>query len=85
MILRLVQLEVVAPHCLKLRFNDGLEKKVDVFGLLAGPIFEPLKDPDYFAQATLDPICGTVTWPNGADLAPEALYELSPIEQSTTS
>jgi hypothetical protein len=35
-------------------------------------------DPDYFSQAKLDPVCGTVVWPNGADFAPEALYELEP-------
>jgi len=28
--------------------------------LLVGPIFEPLRDPAYFAQATLDPANGTV-------------------------
>jgi len=43
---------------------------------LAGPIFEPLRDPDYFALATVDPVRGTVIWPNGADFAPEALHGL---------
>ena len=35
-----------------------------------------LRDPAYFASVTLDPICGTVVWPNGADFAPEALHDL---------
>ena len=43
--------------------------------LLDGPVFEPLRAPAYFASVTLDSICGTVVWPNGADFAPEALYE----------
>ena len=45
----------------------------DVLPLLDGPVFEPLRDPAYFAQFALDPDCWTVVWPNGADFAPEAL------------
>jgi hypothetical protein len=59
-----------------LTFNDGTTKQVDVRPLLDGAIFEPLRDPAYFARVTLDTICGTVVWPNGADFAPEALREL---------
>jgi hypothetical protein len=38
-------------------------------------MFEPLKDPDLFLQAKVDPELETVIWPNGADLAPEFLYQ----------
>jgi Protein of unknown function (DUF2442) len=65
-----------ADHCLRLRFSDGVAKEVFVRDLLQGPIFEPLKDPEYFRRVTLDTFCGTVVWPNGADMAPEALWEL---------
>jgi len=77
MIVRITQARVAEPFSLSLVFNDGTEKMVNVESLLAGPVFEPLKDPGYFAQARLDPVCGTVVWPNGADIAPEALYELA--------
>jgi hypothetical protein len=45
---------------------------------LYGPIFEPLRDPAFFAQAFLDPDSRTVTWPNGADFAPDYLYQYEP-------
>ena len=62
-------------------FNDGTRKTVDLAPLLSGPVFEPLHDPAYFARVQLDPFCGTVVWPNGADLAPEALCALAAAEQ----
>lgn len=76
MILRIRESQVCGPHSLRLTFSDGATKQVDVRPLLVGPIFEPLRDPAYFAQATLAAACGTVIWPNGADFAPEALHEL---------
>ena len=79
MILRISAVQVNGPHLLELQFNDGTEKTVDVLPLLNGPVFEPLRAADYFGEAHLDNVCGTVTWPNGADFAPEALYELADI------
>ena len=78
MILRITEVTLAGRYSLKLAFNDGIQKTVNVKPLLDGPVFEPLKDPDYFARASLDPVCGTVVWPNGADFAPEALHELHP-------
>ena len=56
-----------------LEFSDGLQGTVDFESWLDGPVFEPLKDVDYFARFFIDG--GTIAWPNGADLAPETLYE----------
>ncbi len=82
MIMRITDVKICGAHALDLVFNDGTRKIVDLEPLLDGPIFEPLKDPNYFTCAALDPICGTVVWPNGADFAPEALYELTPESQT---
>lgn len=60
-------------HLIELTFNDGLEATVDFSPWLDGLVFEPLKDRDYFAKFFIDG--GTVAWPNGADIAPETLYE----------
>ena len=54
-------------------FQDGLEGTVSLRDRLFGPVFEPLKDPSYFATVRVDEY-GAVCWPNGADLAPDALY-----------
>jgi hypothetical protein len=56
-----------------LTFSDGTEKTIDFRQWLDGPVFEPLKDPEYFQRFFIDG--GTVVWPNGADIAPETLYE----------
>ncbi len=76
MILRVVTVEARGDQRLWLAFNDGVRGEANLESILHGSIFEALHEPGYFAQATLDPICGTVVWPNGADIAPEALYEL---------
>lgn len=58
---------------IRLVFNDGVDGTVDFSDWLSGPVFEPLKDPAYFARFFIDG--GTVAWPNGADIAPETLHE----------
>jgi hypothetical protein len=60
---------------LHLRFEDGVEGVVDLAPILSfRGVFEPLKDPAYFAQVRVDPELGSVVWPNGADLDPDVLY-----------
>lgn len=66
----------VQDYVLHLEFEDGLEGDVDFSPYLRrGPIFAPLADPSYFARFIVEG--GTVAWPNGADIAPERLYELA--------
>lgn len=60
-------------YLIHLTFTDGSEKTIDFRQWLEGPVFEPLKDPSYFQRFFIDG--GTVVWPNGADIAPETLYE----------
>jgi len=64
---------------IQLTFNDGSTETVDFSAWLEGPIFEPLQDLAYFRRFFIEG--GTVSWPNGADIAPETLYEAAARER----
>jgi len=59
---------------LEVEFQDGKLGIVSMQKRLFGPVFEPLKDPSFFEQVSVDEF-GAVCWPNGADIAPEAVLE----------
>jgi hypothetical protein len=73
MFIHVVEARYVRDHVVWLRFNDGAAGEVDLSNDLEGPVFEPLKDVDRFRHFTL--AYHTLTWPNGADFAPEFLRE----------
>lgn len=79
---RVVRAEHEEGHRIHLVFNDGTEGVVDFAAWLSGPVFEPLKEVPYFERFFLDG--GTVAWPNGADIAPETLYEAVKAARSIT-
>ena len=64
---------IVRPFVIEVWFKDGEHRTIDVSDNLDGPVFEPLRDPDYFLRGAFDAEAGTITWPNGADYAPEFL------------
>jgi hypothetical protein len=70
---KVVKVEALDGYRLSVYFDDGVAGTVDLSERLFGPVFEPLKDPAYFRRAAIDEF-GAVCWPNGADLAPDALH-----------
>lgn len=72
----------LAGYELRLAFNNGVEKDVDLTGELHGEVFEPLRDRRFFRRVRVNPETGTIEWPNGADFAPEFLFDLgTPVQQ----
>ena len=72
---RIVSVEPLDGFKLRLGFDDGTDRDIDLEGELWGPIFAPLHEsPEFFRQVRVDEELGTVVWPNGADLDPDVLY-----------
>ena len=71
---QVTDVEVVGPHLLRLEFDDCEVGTVDCSGWQFTGVFAPLADPAYFARVQVDPEIGTITWPSGADVAPDTLH-----------
>lgn len=65
--------EYRGEYKIHLTFNDGTEGVVDFADWLEGPIFDAVRDPELFRRFFIE--AGAILWPNGADIAPETLYE----------
>ncbi len=70
-----VEARYVRDFTIWLRFEDGVSGEVDLSADLHGPVFEPLRDRGYFQRFAVSSDLGTIAWPNGADFAPEFLYD----------
>ena len=66
----------LSDYKLEVEFNSGEIRIVDLSGHLNGEIFEPLKKVDYFKTVKINPDFDTIYWENGADIAPEFLFEI---------
>jgi hypothetical protein len=75
MIPKVIEAQYVQEFTIHVRFSDGTEGDVDLSQDLQGELFDPLKDAATFKGFTIHPEFHTLCWPNGADLAPEFLYE----------
>jgi hypothetical protein len=74
---RLLDATHLGDHRIALRWDDGTQGEIDLADELDGTIFLPLRDVAVFGTFRLDTELGTLVWPNGADFAPEFLYELT--------
>ena len=74
---RLVRVRAVEPlegFRVRLEFEDGTQREVDLEPYLHGPIFEPIrKDVVVFRSVKVEG--GTIAWDNGADISPDYLYD----------
>ena len=75
---RVIEVVALPDARLHVVFVNGTSGEVEMGAFLHSPaldgtVFEALRDPTTFAQAQV--VLGAVQWPNGADLAPDAMYD----------
>jgi hypothetical protein len=75
MFLEIKQASYINDYKLLLKFSNGAEMTVDLENELNGTVFTPLKDKSKFRKFSI--VFNTIEWENGADFAPEYLYELA--------
>ena len=76
MLIDVVEVRALGEQRLWLRFENGVTGEIDLARLIRfDGVFSPLVDAAVFACVRVDPELGTIRWPNGADIAPETLYE----------
>lgn len=79
MLERVVAAKYIKDYRVWLKFNNGRSGEIDLACEIWGEVFEPLKDLNYFKNFKVER--STISWKNGADLAPEFLYEM--LDQQT--
>jgi len=75
--------QYLSEYKLRLTFEDGTVRDVDLASHLDGEVFEPLKNLTNFKSVHVNPDLDTIVWENGADMSPDFLYEIScPVAES---
>ena len=69
-----IDIKYLGKYVYSIKFDDGVEGNIEFSEYLTlGPVFQALKDNKVFSKAMVEG--GTISWPNGVDIAPETLYE----------
>lgn len=72
---KVTNVDVPRPFVIRLEFDDGLVRELEFVPTgQEGTVFEPLLDAEFFALVSVDPVSGTIIWPNGVDLDPSVLH-----------
>jgi len=72
---RVTSVELIGKYELRVGFDDGSSRAINLEPVLEGEIYGPLRDPEVFAQVAVDPEVRTLVWPNGADFDPAILHD----------
>ena len=74
MFLHVIDAKYLEDYKVEVSFNNGRSGIADLTDALKGAMFEPLKNKSAFSRLVVDKELDTITWSNGADLAPEYIY-----------
>lgn len=79
MLPRVKSVSYLDGYRLELRFTDQSEGVIDFQQKIVGRggVFQPLEDIEFFKQVAVDPVAGTLVWPNDVDFCPDVLYQLA--------
>ena len=83
MFLEISKASYIEDYKIELQFNNGETWMVDLENELIGSVFTPLKDKENFRKFSI--VFNTIEWENGADFAPEYLYELAKYQHQIAS
>lgn len=73
---KIKEIQYKGKYTYYIQFEDDRKGSINFQPFLWGEVFEPLKDERLFRKAFIDQTSGTITWPNGVDIAPETLYKV---------
>lgn len=72
-LVRVRSVEPLRDYKVRVSFEDGKRREIDLEPYLHGPIFEPIRsNPAMFRAIKIEG--GTIAWDNGADIDPDVLY-----------
>ncbi|HEY6319952.1 MAG TPA: DUF2442 domain-containing protein [Thermoanaerobaculia bacterium] len=74
-IYRVTSVDHLGGYRLRISFDDGLTRDLDLEPVLEGELYRPLRDPGIFAEVSVDPEVHTLVWPSGADFDPAILHD----------
>ncbi len=66
---------IVAPYTLQIEFDDESTQVINLWPMLRGAMYSPLRNPALFNQVRLDEEEGTLVWPNDAAFDPATLHD----------
>jgi Protein of unknown function (DUF2442) len=79
---RVTSVELIGTYELRVGFEDGSSREINLEPILEGEIYGPLRDPGLFARVGVDAEVRTIVWPNGADFDPAILHDWPQHEQA---
>ncbi len=75
LICRVTSIEALGDYRLRVGFDDGSFREIDLEPVLEGEMYGPLRDRAMFSSVEIDPEVHTLVWPNGADFDPALLHD----------